>query len=167
MTDLASASAAPSTIKIGGEVYTISPLTIAEFGEYEQWMRDVYKQRVLTDPVLKTLADADRQSVLAHIFDQAQQISYFITPFDFSVPGKLSQSIAGSFDGVARLLWMGIHKSHPDVTVEQVCDGLGDKASVDALMEQFADLNFGALPAKKKTRTRRKATTKKRAKVSR
>lgn len=163
MTDLASASAAPSTIKIGGEVYTISPLGLDDWGEHDQWMRSVYKESVLHDPELKRLSDADRQAIQAHTFDMAEQIHFFALPLDPSPAARISRSIADSLDGIARLLWMGIHKEHPDLTVEQVRDGLGDRQTVDELMKQFDVLNFGEVPAKKKTPPKRKTQPRKRS----
>ena len=39
MTDTAGMTAAPTTLTLGDESYTLRPLTIADIGEFESWMR--------------------------------------------------------------------------------------------------------------------------------
>ncbi len=165
MATTATATAAPTQITIGSKKYRCSPLTIADFGELERWMRDVALEQ-LADPAVQALPPDQRAGLQAHISDRAAQLQYSVLPFDTSPSAQLSRAIATSTRGLAMQLWLGIRKHDEDVSVDTIEAGLVDEATIDSLMKEFDRLNALEDDLKKKT-GRKKATRKKRNKRSR
>lgn len=102
MSDLASLTAAPAEVALGGKTYRISPLRIADYGEFERWVQSkiIRLAEGVEDPKLR---DA--------LVVKAMGASFF---------GPEATASIQSTDGKARLIYLAVRRHHPDVTPELI-----------------------------------------------
>lgn len=150
MTDLVTAVATAAQIKIADKAYTLSPLTLDDYADWDRWMRDDYLALMRT-PAIEALADGDRRAAQQRLIDRASTLSLINPPHHD--PAAMQQLIkyARGVPGAVRLLWLGIKHKHPDVPIEEIAELLNDPGLVEQAMDEIDRIN--ALPddGKKKT----------------
>ncbi len=168
MADLGTATAAPISIKIKGEKYSLSPLTWEDYGEYERWMQSVALEQLSHESIQQLPAD-QRREVQAHITDRAAHVCWDVSEFDKSEGAELSRRIATSTRGVAQMLWLGMRKHHEDMKVECIERAIvEDTELADELIAALDRVN--AIPdpeGASKKKTKKAASKKKRVRKSR
>lgn len=95
--------AAPLTHTVNGNDYTISPLTLYEWGIFDRWLREQY-------------AELARLSGNENIMDKLPLVS--ITNADQPDIGQTIQSLMSTPEGVAKIITLSVQKKHPDVTYD-------------------------------------------------
>lgn len=133
------ASAAPTLVMLGDRQYQLNPLSGADMGAFERWVQTRYL--ALVKEQTADLRTEERERLLDNAFARAAAIT-------FSSPQAIQALL--TLEGATYALWLGLKRSHPELTLERVRDLLIDPKTIDAAMERFADLN--RLPgAEKKT----------------
>lgn len=146
MTSLADATAAPVQFAMGDKTLRLSPLTDADFGEYERYLQDRYvsvAKRNCTD-----MSEAIQIALMKEVIDTAAHIT--IT----SVKG---QDLMTSMEAVVRFVWMHCRKYQPELTEATLFEWLSDddvhKQIMDKIEFLHAEHSSGSV---KKKRTRKK-----------
>lgn len=137
----AQVTAAPAEIKLAGTVYLISPLADADFGEFENWMQS----RVLEIASKRSagLPADDREIILREALKQAAKLT-------MGAPDALPLMV--SPEGSTRLVWMGIRKTRPEITLEDVRKLMADPQTLADAVDALERVN--AAPDGKKKRAR-------------
>lgn len=130
MTNLSQATAAPTELRINGDVYRIKPLRDRDYGELEQWLRS--KAMDAARENLNGFSGEDRRTLLSLAYDKASRMS---------VTSPDAMEILLSREGAARLVWLGVRQEHPDVKLEQVGAWLSDPKVLEDAMGRFDDVN--------------------------
>jgi len=132
MTDigLADITAAPSTLEMGGKVYTVSPLQDRDYGEFERWVQDRYLD-VATRNVDK-IPSENREAFLQHAYDTAAEIT---------IHSDRALSLMVTVEGSAFLLWLSVRRDHPEATYEEVLRFATDPKTLQKAMEKVEQLN--------------------------
>jgi hypothetical protein len=120
---LANLAAAPAEIKVGGNTYRMSPLTIADRAEYERWAQ--HRLATLARDYVRT------PSELASALEFALSIA-----FDSVHCYRLMDSLEGS----RRLIWQSIRRNHPTVQPEAFYAELSEDQR-RAAIETYNELN--------------------------
>jgi hypothetical protein len=149
----AQVTAAPVEIRLAGSAYLLSPLTDLDFGEFENWMQS----RVLEIASSRSagLPPGDREIILREAMKEAARLT-------MGAPDALPLMV--SPEGSTRLVWMGIRRNRPEITLENVRKLLADPQTLADAVEALERLNAVPEDAKKKRvrpapRTRIKRTT--------
>lgn len=125
-TTTAQATAAPTTVELGGKQYRVSPLRDKDYGEFEKWVQDRHME--LAQRAGDGLSVEDRQALLKHAYDRASQIT-------MASPEAIQAVI--TLEGSIKLLWLHLRHEHPDLTEETVSGLLMNAATqevdVDAM----------------------------------
>jgi hypothetical protein len=137
----AQATAAPTTVKLAGKEYRLSPFRDIDLGEFEEWLRGKAFQVATAGARAANLSEADRKVVLERAFDTANAIS-------FTSPEGLRAML--TVEGCSRLLHLAARANHPELTIPVIQDMLRDPATLEDSMAALDRIN--ALPnlAKKK-----------------
>lgn len=104
-TKLKKAAAAALVIEHGGQEYRLSPLTVADLGELELWAQTLPIERARRRIV--AWGDDISPELQADILREAEKQAADITAMtvDFA-----------SIEATAYLLYLSLHKTHPDIT---------------------------------------------------
>lgn len=133
--------AAPAQITLDGRIYRLSPLTIADYAEFERWMQAQYMQDVMENlrhlPPGKNAAE-DRQAVLRDAYAKVT---------DLKIGSPKAAAYIMSLEGMAQLLWMMFRHRHPEVELEQVRHWMHDPSRLREFEELSSRLNGGDQPA--------------------
>lgn len=154
MTTHAEATAAPVDVRLGGKTYRMSPLTGRDIAELENWLQSEALRRVRDSLGDASAAEYERTISAA-----------VIGASSLSLSSTRGAAMFSTVAGLARMLWQGIQRNHPDVTAEQIQTAL---FSADSMAEAELALEranrFGDVKKKPETRKRvkRKKQTKKR-----
>jgi hypothetical protein len=130
--NLASLNASPRSIPIGGEVFQVHPLTLADHGKLQAWL-----ETQLPDPLGMVQAYIDRAKpsmevqkfLLREAVHEASRTRVFLNSPE-AIP------YLNSPDGIIELLWISIVKGRPEFTREQARDVFGSMTSADVLKLQ-------------------------------
>ena len=107
--DAALATGSSINFEIGGKEYQLSPLTFADFGTFEGWLRGNHIREALA--ALPEDAGNDlRVMTIRQLVDAPISTSVVLT------------AMSDSFSGIAYVVYLSIRHKHPDLTYEQVCD---------------------------------------------
>lgn len=128
-------------ITIGDKTYDMSPLDDAAHDSLDEWVRSKYVERNVG--YLEKLQDKDKALAFKVAYDQAASLSW-MSPF--------GARLMGTVEGVARLLYEGIRKNHPDITFEQLKKEMLDPDNIAKANAAFRHLN---MPDKKGVKTKR------------
>lgn len=161
---LAHLFAAPIEIRIGKRKLVMSPLTWDDLAELNQFMQSQHMQRV-HDPAVKELPDSDRAKLIAHIADVADQLTLDADPLDESEAAKISRRITQMPAFNAQIFLLGLKHRHPEITLEEVIEGMQDESMVESMLSALERLNRTADNGKKKKTTRAKKRAGKKKKV--
>ena len=140
------ATAAPIDIQLGGETFRMSPLTDADLGELDNYVRSRVI-RAARESLGDGVSEADRQAVLRAAVAESMNVS-FATHWRREL---------NTLDGMARLFWQTLRRCHPGLTVERVRKLLHENPrDVEAMAAQLEALN--ANPTTPRDRRRAAAT---------
>lgn len=111
MKDELNVAGAPSVLILeNGKELRMSPLTDRDIAELDQWV-----QARLIQNARKSLppdaTQADRDETLRLAMQESLTVSWLT-----GVGAKMMLTV----DGIARLAWQGVHKNHPDITLDQL-----------------------------------------------
>lgn len=126
---------APAPIRIGGRELLLSPLTDADLGILEQWIR-----RRVADAVTQSmdaLSVEERQRQLDRLYDR--------------LPGITAWSAEGMAQlatpqGSIKSLWLALRKNHAELTEEWLTAQLGDPQAMLAAIRDQQELEKSQLP---------------------
>ena len=124
-------SAAPLSLHFDGREYRMSPVTDADMGEIERWVQS-HILRVARESLDDDTPESDRRIVI----DSAMQKSAMV---NLATPDSIMQM--NSLQGLTRLYWLGLRKNHPDITIREVEQLMGDADVRRQLDEAWRFLN--------------------------
>lgn len=127
MTDIATATKASMEVRIGGKMYTCSPLEQVDYGEFAQWVKQEFiemAKRSITD---ETPPDQVKV-LLEHAYNRASRIR-----FDSL---ECLEAMA-TFDGSCKLAQLMLRKKHPELDIEQMKELLFQPENVEELMRTY------------------------------
>jgi hypothetical protein len=132
--NLASLNASPRSIPIGGEVFEVHPLTLADQGKLQAWL-----ETQLPDPLGLVQVHIDRAKpsmevqkfLLREALHEASRTRVFLNS-----PEALPY--LNSADGIVEILWLSIAKGRPEFTRERARDVFGSMTPADVLKLQSA-----------------------------
>ena len=106
--DIASLTAAPVEFSIGGKTYRMSPLTLADAGELDAWLRSrlvaIARQSLPPDATPQ-----ERRETLDVAMRAASEISW---------PKDVGSVVAETPEVIVRLFWQGMRRHHPQLTFQ-------------------------------------------------
>ncbi len=153
MATRAEATAAPRPVRLGGVEYKMSPLTDQDIAYLDGWVRKKHVEVARsTLPEDATEEQKDRTERIA--LAQASAMSF--------MSGQGVHIIAG-IDGWSQIMWCGLHRNHPELTVERIAELLIDPKTLAEAQDAWDVLNNGPrrrtrrAGAKKKKKSKRKA----------
>ena len=154
--DRATATAAPTTITLGGKELKMSPLTDKEIGILDRWVRARHIQ--VARESLEGLSEEDKEMTMSIALQQASAMTFM------SGPGA---AVISTIDGWAQIMWCGIHKNHPEITPDELKGMLLDPVNLKTERIEWERLNMaeeskttGKKPDAKKKKKERKTVRK-------
>ncbi|HAI11074.1 MAG TPA: hypothetical protein DCM28_05175 [Phycisphaerales bacterium] len=140
MSDLSTVTAAPIEIELGSKTYKMRPLTIADLGDFENWVR----QKIIANSMhaARDLPARDRRDLTSEAINAASRVTY---------DSREAQGMMQSIEGAGQLIYLSLRHEHPDITREQVVSKLANVQQfsnlADSLMKISApNLNGGESP---------------------
>jgi hypothetical protein len=127
-------AAASYPIKLNDVIYNVAPLDDVDIVELDNYVRQVHIETAATSAVNLPAAVQDR--ILSIAVKQASGLSAM------SPEGAM---ILRNTAGVARMLWQGIKRNHPDVTYEKIRSLITSKESIAEANRVFHELNVKPL----------------------
>ena len=148
--DRAQITAASFPFKLGKKTYRLSPLTDADIGELDNWLR-ARTIRMVTDSL-----DGQAPDIRRELMHEA-----IVTASSITWLSDEGLKMMGTLDGMAQLVWQMARGNHPDATPQDVRKELGDPANLDQARAAFRLLNVprqepGKKGARRKPRRRRR-----------
>lgn len=122
---LGALAGAPVEVKVGGVVFKMSPLRLREHAEYERWAQGRLCE------LAATAAGKDTAKLTALIGSMSH--------LGFHSPEV--QNLIYTEEGAARLLWMGIRRNDPKVTLETILDTISTQEIIDNV-KAFEQVNY-------------------------
>lgn len=128
-------TAAAAPIKLGGKEYLLSPLTDGDVEELNNWIRSSVIQMAHAS-LVPGMEKEVRDEILGAAIREARKMALY---------NKEGQDFMRDANGVARLLWQGLKKKHPDLTHAFVREQImTTRVDVSAAMEMFNEINSGS-----------------------
>lgn len=144
MTNLATATAAPRTVTISGEEWTLSPFTDADWGEVEAWIQDRYidvvRRAVASKPAALAEAELDRA---------------YLRAASLAWTSPEGQRMLDTPAGAGLLFWLSARKSRPGLTRADIAkrmENLAWAAEAVGAFERVLRLSLPDAPKKKAPR---------------
>lgn len=145
--------AASYPIDLGGVLYNVAPLDDVDLGELDNYVRHVHIETAAKS--VEKLPPRQQDQILSIAVRQASSLCAM------SPEGAL---ILKNTAGVARMLWQGIKKNHPDVTYEFVRKHMISPAAIAKAnqvfhmlnvkpLEEVAALNAGKVASRRRVKT--------------
>lgn len=133
MSDPGNISGSPVQIKMAGEMYTMSPLTDVDYGEFENWMRarviELARENIARVPGLS-------QSEKDTILKQSVEISVRL-----NLQSQEAMPYMTSIDGAAYLMWLSLKKTHAALSHSGVKKLLIDERTLSEAFDKFDLIN--------------------------
>ena len=123
-------TAAPAELVLGDKTYRMSPLSDIDIAEIDNWLRVRHLRLVRESTAGASRAEARR--VMMDAFDYAAKLSW--TSDD-------GAALLSTRDGIAKLLWQGMHGNHSELTVEEVYKLLLDPRTIRSAMDTWKLIN--------------------------
>ena len=119
MSELSEATAATKELVCGDKTYQLSPLHMADWGEFDNWMSSVVILRASL--AAQGVEDASlRRDVLLAAQSRASSLSIASLLFNLSPQDRDTvRTFLYSPDGVLRVTWYSLRQQHKTLTVEQ------------------------------------------------
>lgn len=157
-TSLTQATAAPIEINLGGKVRRLRPLTDADYGEFEAWIKTTHIK--LARDNLENVPEDMRQDFLAAALAQASTMHVGTQ----AVASKMT-----SIPGAIKLLYLCLRHDDDKITEEAVAKWMTTEEEIDAALEALELLEAINVkpPTKKKRLTKKTAKRIKKKKVRR
>lgn len=133
-TSTADATAAPTPVILGGQEFLLSPMTDADVGEMDRWIRDQFIGMV-RDSIPADASVADRQAELALGYREAAGLSMLT---------GTGAKLANSLTGWARIIWIGLRARHPEMTPAKVFSMLLNASDLMSAQDAWEILNAGS-----------------------
>ena len=154
---MSNVAGAPVPLRLGDTEYRMSPLDDGDLAELDLWLRaEVIKTaRASLD---ESSTPGERELTMRAAHDYAGRLTVM------SPEGARRMA---TLDGIARYVYFGIRRNHPEVTATDIRAALLDprgapnEAEIDRAMDAFALANG---TAEKKARSRRRASRRRKAK---
>ncbi|MCH8853835.1 MAG: hypothetical protein IID41_14460 [Planctomycetes bacterium] len=165
MKNVANATAASVSVRIGGESYIMRPWTWDDFGTMKNWMRERALEHMYSEQI-ENLPPADRIAIRQSIAEKASEVNVPATLLITSPAYDRSMQIFTSVEGIVMMFWLSFLHEHPGLELETVQKWLDDPKIFDYLSDLYDRLNSDG-KKKKTTRAKEKAGKKKKKKPSR
>jgi hypothetical protein len=124
-------TAAPGEVQLGENFYRMSPLTDRDLEELDNWLR--VRIIRLARRSTEGLSEKEATATMNQAFAFASKLSW---------TSDEGASLMATRDGVAKVLFQGIHANHPEVTEAQVYAALVEPGTVRAAMDVWRLLNI-------------------------
>ena len=126
-------SAARFPIPFSDVTYYMSPLTDRDIDELDNWLRASYLQMARNS--LEGVTDQElRRETLQIAMDHARTLSW--------MQGEGSE-IAGTLEGITRVLWQGMRHNHPELAYETLREKMRDPLNAEYALTVWRELNLG------------------------
>lgn len=132
---MADVTAAPMPLMLAGTEYLMCPLSDKDIAELDNWLRSGMI-KAASDSLTDDMSQAARDEVLRVAITEARSTS-FLT--------GTGARVMATPDGIARVLWQGLKRRHPELTHEKVREMLGDPRTIEYCMLQWHELNVGKM----------------------
>jgi hypothetical protein len=126
VSDLADAAQSRATLTVGdGEVFTLAPLTFADWGMFDRWMADTIMSRA--QRAMRAAATLEEREAIQRAA-QAQALSATISAVFFNLtPDSANQVKALLYSpvGTVQVVWFSLRHEQPSISLDQaarVCD---------------------------------------------
>lgn len=148
--DRATATAAPTAVKIGNATYKLTPLKDSDYGEFEKWLQD--RQYEIVKRNLDGLSPEIAVKLLAHAHDRATCIGF---------ADDESIRVMSTYEGAVKLAWMSLRIEHPELKEDDVAELLFDPGVLSDVMDKLPMGMPDGAGERKKKRTGTKAAARK------
>jgi hypothetical protein len=130
MSDLSTVTAAPIEIELGGKTFKMRPLSIADLGEFENWVR----QKIISNAMhaARDLPARDRRDLTSEAISIASSVTY---------DSREAQGMMQSIEGAGQLVCLSLRREHPDITREQVVSMLANVKQFSELAESLMKIS--------------------------
>lgn len=134
MSDLSTVTAAMIEIQLGGQAYKMRPLTIADLGDFENWVR----QKIIANAMhaARDLPARDRRDLTSESINAASRVTY---------DSPEAQGMMQSIEGAGQLMHLSLRHEHPDLTREQVISKLTNVKQFSELAESLMKISAPSL----------------------
>ena len=143
MPTTAQMTAAPGEITLGDNKYLMAPMVDQDWGTSERWVQDRFV--TLAKRHMIDLESNQRAELFRDILSKAASLT---------VDSPESLRLMASMAGAVKLLWLGLHRNHPELTEADILEALSDKKSgqpdakaVADAMDKFDLVNDTVAPA--------------------
>jgi hypothetical protein len=126
-------AASPYSVRMCGKTYTMSPLDDRDWGELELWMQ--MRPIALAKEAIRRNPDFD-ENVRKIIYDKAVS-----EMGEIAIATPKGAAMLVSLDGVTMMTWIGVRRTHPDLTYEVVRKMMLDPQNVQSAMDGFDAAN--------------------------
>lgn len=121
---------APIDVVFGDKTYSMSPLTDADKGELDNWVRSEF---LATAKLGAGAPDDEHYAPIMRIaLLEAAQLSWTRSP---------GSAMAATRKGIARIAWQGIRRKHPNVPLSEIDEALRTIAAVEEFHEKYRIVN--------------------------
>lgn len=151
----ATATAAPTTVELGGKNYRLTPLRDRDWGEFEKWLQDRHYAAARRN--LQGLNAEAQRDLMRHAHDRATAIVF---------TDNESAKMMGTYEGACFITYLSLRHEHPEITEDEVADLLFDPEALSRAMDRLP-LGMPDEPAGKKKRSGTKAASRKKKKAAR
>lgn len=138
---MASSTAAPADITLGGKSYRITPFNFKSLGEFLRWVQDAHLESAKR--FASVLEGESKNEYLRNAVKQVEELSVF------NDEDPILRRYLMSPEGVNRLVYLALRPNHPDITLDEVSDILSDQDQLQAAFEKVMSLNKGEGDEKK------------------
>ena len=121
---------APIDVVFGDKTYSMSPLTDADKGELDNWVRSEF---LSTAKLGAGEPDSEHYAPIMRIALLEAALLSWTRP-----PGS---AMAATRRGISRIAWQGIRRKHPTVTLEEIHEALRTIAAVEEFHEKYRIVN--------------------------
>lgn len=134
MSDLSTVTAASIEIQLGGQPYQMRPLTIADLGEFENWVR----QKIIANTMhaARDLPPMDRRDLTSESINAASRVTY---------DSREAQGMMQSIEGAGQLMYLSLRHKHPDITREVIVGQLANVQQFSELAESLMKISAPTL----------------------
>ena len=141
MNDIANMTAPPATIQIGGQNYTLGPLTFADFGRIVQLVRDAIVNSAAAS-LHNMQREADKRIVMQEAYNAAKQVKFVVTNPETGEQQTSPEvtDFLQSPDGAVRLVHFSLAK-HQDVSVDDVGRMLSDIDALESIVDRIMQIS--------------------------
>jgi hypothetical protein len=132
-------TAAPIEIELGGKTFKMRPLSIADLGEFENWVRQKIISNAMhaaRDLPARDRRDLTSEAIRRDLISEAISIASSVT-YD----SREAQGMMQSIEGAGELVCLSLRREHPDITREQVVGMLANVMQFSELAESLMKIS--------------------------